>query len=595
MARCVGACRTALNPELMRGWALAALGYLALALLLCGAVSLRPAELALGYPTPDAMDTAVLRSVVAGGLENGTSKVLFAPVGYPFAALLPNRVDHLLAAPLVWLFPWPLADNLWWMLALAANGLAAHALGRQVGGSHGAGALCGVAFACAEPVLREANLGHAPQALAFAMPLVVLGLARTGFALLGFAMALAGLIYWVQPLFLLAICAPFALASPRELPRLLRAAALCCALVALPAAVALGAWDGLAMTDPGALPLLSRPGLEKIPPEARFLFTQGVDPLAWILPGPADRASRLPLALLVAAAWGARAGSRWRWFAAAALGVVMAMGPFLRWREQPVILGGDPIPLPGWFLAQSSEIMGRLHWPQRWAVVVPLALLPLAARVPRPWLITAMILAETAVFSPHFPLWSAPTGQLDGWRGLRGADGPVLVWPAQPTGPQQALTGWIQRASEVELARAMHLPPGTPEPREWEAFLARALADGPDPEALRAAGLSAVALDATPGGVYDEAALSRERARLASLDEAFGPPVDLGSAIVWWIRPPEPPPEPMPDAAAWRAAWRARLAESDRRPVPGGYPVMRWNVPGGRGEGRQGPVMGVER
>ena len=558
-------------------------------------MALHPGQLALGYPTPDAMDTALLRGVVAGGLEDGRSKLLFAPVGYPFAALMPNRLDHLLAAPLLWLLPWPLADNLWWVLALCANGLAGHLLGRRLGGSHGAGVLCGVAFACAEPVLREANLGHAPQALAFAMPLVVLGLGG-GYRLLGVSMAIAGLVYWYQPLFLLAICVPFALASPRELPRLGRGALLCLALVALPAALALRGWGGLAMTDAGSLPLLNRPGLEKIPAEGRFLFTQGVDPLAWFLPGPADRSARLPLSLLIAAALGSRQGPRWRWWAAAGLGVLMAMGPFLRWREHPVLFGGEPVPLPGWFLAHASAVLGRLHWPQRWAVVVPLALLPLAARSRWPWLFAAGILAETALFSPHAPLWSAPTGQLDGWRQVEQSWGPVLVWPVQPEGPQQALTGWIQRASGAELARAMHLPPGTPPASDWAAWLAEnEVLTGPDPARLRAAGVAAVALDATPGGVFDAAGLAREQARLSALlDASFGPPMDLGSAIVWWIDA-RPPVEAMPDAAAWRAAWRQRLAEFDRRPVPGGYPVMRWNVPGGRGEGRAGPVLGRER
>ena len=160
-------------------WVLVCTGYLVLAVVLSWPLALHISDATLGYPSPDNMDTAQLRRIVAMGMSSdGTSREMFPPVGYGAGSLMPNLVDHWLAAPLVRALPWPLADNIWWLAALALNGAAAHAAGWALGGTHRSGVLCGVAFACAEPVLREANMGHAPQTLAVSGPLVVWALAR---------------------------------------------------------------------------------------------------------------------------------------------------------------------------------------------------------------------------------------------------------------------------------------------------------------------------------------------------------------------------------------------------------------------------------
>ena len=156
--------------------------YAALAVVLTWPLVLHLNDHAVGLANLDQMDTALLRGVVARMVaEPGQfvwSTELGAPVGYPARVLLPNWVDHLSGAPLVWLLPWPLSDNLWWLAVLTLNGLAAHVLGVQVGGSHRAGVLCGVAFASCDAVLREATFGHAPQAMVFWGPLYLAALLR---------------------------------------------------------------------------------------------------------------------------------------------------------------------------------------------------------------------------------------------------------------------------------------------------------------------------------------------------------------------------------------------------------------------------------
>ena len=116
----------------------------------------------VGYPNVDATDTVALRGMVVDLLSSGggVSDGAYFPTGYPVLQLTPNLADHLTGAPLAAL-GFPLGDRLWWLLVLAAVGAAGHHLGRQLGGSHGAGALAGAALLCSEAVLREANLHHA--------------------------------------------------------------------------------------------------------------------------------------------------------------------------------------------------------------------------------------------------------------------------------------------------------------------------------------------------------------------------------------------------------------------------------------------------
>lgn len=585
-------------------WAAAVVGYLVLAVVLTWPLVGHLGDWALGYPSPDNMDTAQLRRVVAMGLDaDGSSTELFAPVGYPARALMPNLLDHWTAAPLVRWLPWPLADNLWWLAVLALNGIAGHVLGRSLGGDHRRGLLCGVAMMCAEPILREANLGHAPQAMAFTGPLVVLGLARAlrpdghwrDGLLLGGAMAVAGLTYWYAGVFLGALCLPVVLAAcgrSADRPGLrwvVLGAGVCLGLVAVPAATALGGWDQLAMTDRGMLPDLGDPALEVLPVSERFVFTQSGH-LDWIFSTtPADRSSRVGVALLAAAVWGTRASPqrRWRWWAAAGLGGVLLMGSFLGYDDAPVTLGGRPIALPWYWIAQVSPVLERLHWPQRWAVVVPLALLPLAARCPRPLPFAAALVLETLLVSQHAPLAHTPTAHLDGWRALAAlpADRSVLVVPMSRSHDQTALLGYAYRAAEHPLVAQTRLPSGAVEPAEWWAwaeasgYLHPARGEGAGAAALAEAGVGAVALDTTPGGYLHPRRYDTVRRQLASLTRELGPPVDYGSVQVWWVTPPDPVPAALPDPDAWREARFRDLAAENAALEDDDYAAMPWNVP----------------
>jgi hypothetical protein len=540
------------------------LAYLGLALLLTWPLAVHLTDSLLGTPAMDQVDTAWLRLAAARWLT-GQEPGVFAPFGYDLVQVLPNLADHLLGAPLALVLPWPLADNLWWIAVLAADGLAAHLLGRQVGGGHGAGFLSGVAFVASEPLLREVNLSHAPQALLFAAPLFLAALLRTlaregrprHAAAAGALLALSAACYWYQALFLVVVAIPPVLAVlPRVrgeralLGRLARVVAVAAALTAPLLAWTLhgtGPLSGLAAGGSAHLPGAGVPGL---PPEHAWTFLHSGDLLWPLRLGPARLASRVSLGLLAAVFVGARShrGTRWPWVAAALLVGVALMGPFLQFAGEPLRLGGHLLPLPALLLERLSAGYARLHWPLRWGLVLPLALIPLAARAARPALWAAAILLECLVLSPNFPLDRRDVAGFAGWRALSSAPGPVLVLSQERGGDGPASMGLIFRASGAPLANEVGVPPRAAQPlafRRWQEGLAvvqwwravqagRAgnLAAGAVAEA-RTAGIAAIALDLTPGGERSAA----ERAALAAAaDAALGPGEDQGCARIWWLR-----------------------------------------------------------
>jgi hypothetical protein len=272
----------------------------------------------------------------------------------------------------------------------------------------------------------------------------------------------------------------------------------------------------------------------------------------------------------------------------AAIGGVLVMGPFLKMGEAPVLVAGYAIPLPGWLLSLSS-FLGRLHWPQRWGLLVPLGLLPLAVRAPKPAWWAGAALLEALLLSANAPLTTTPTSAFSGWRALAAAPGAVLVLPVDRGGQAGPSFAFAYRTAGRPLGVNPFVPPGAPLPTAWKAwraqspFLRWADAEGLSPrpgahgastgqpealpgnavDALRADGFSAIALDATPGGPLSAGDIVGAR---RVLEPALGVPVDYGSAIVWWIDPGVTPPAGVPDGDAWRSSQRERLKDAPTPP-----------------------------
>jgi hypothetical protein len=553
--------------------------YVVVSLILTWPLALHLSDTLVGLAQVDLFDTAWLRLATARSLWAGTwphTTELFAPAGYPLAGLLPNALDHVLAAPFVLLLPWPLADNLYWLALLTANGLAAHALGRQEGGSHRAGFLIGVLFATSDAVLREANLGRSPEAMLFATPLYLAAILRTlrptgrwrDAIAAGGWLAVAGLGYWYQALFLVVVSVPLgaaALTTPDRLAAVRRcaaAAATAVCVVVIPLALVLSRQDDLPDPSQAAAPptldLTQR--IAEIPTSDRWQFGQGSDP-AWPLrPTPLDRSNRISVVLLGTAFLGLCRRQSLPGWAIAAMWLVpasMILGPYAKLGEAPLTLGGHPVWLPAGWIAEIFPIFERLSWPQRWGATAILPLLLLAAQAPAPRRWAAIAILEALLLSGNAPLALTDVTPVLGWRRLATDGGAVLVVPLDRQGPKGPTIGLIYRAVGGAIAAPVDIPPGAAKPQAWEEWQRTCTfcawvdqlpdahpprRDAPNPkvaafdpaslDALRADHITAIAVDATPGGMVSSA---RSRRLRHTLDAAIGPSEDVGSAYVWWL------------------------------------------------------------
>ncbi len=578
-----------------------ALGYLLLAVLITWPLALHLGDASVGFPGVDAEDTATLRGLVADWLlsprlEEGAplSGGVYHPIGYPVFGLIPNLLDHLSGAPLDWLLPYPWSDNLWWLLVLTLNGLAGHRLGRTIGGTEGHGWLAGVALLSSEPLLREVNLHHAPQAMLFWGPLAVESAlrlraqpGRRQAVITGLWLAGAGLSYWYYGLFLGAGLLPLLLLGrPRspgepgrpplaEIALVFGVAGLLCAPFLLPILLGVAATavsGGGRVPPPVGLP----DSYALIAESERFVAQHGNDLLFWWRAEPIDTSSRIALTLLVAVGlalprWrdrGARAGL----LVMSALGCGMLLGPWLRWGEGLAELGGEAIPLPFRWVGSLHPALARLTWPERWALIVPLGLTALAALAPRPRLLAGLILLEGLLRSGNLPVQITSLKHQTCWAELSGASGAILELPLAREALDASRPGVHRRFHGRPLVNPLLLPPGARPPERWRTWaqqspLMRYLESferGRSPEdpgaaavrALRADGVSAIAVDAEPGAVLTRAELLRYR---AGLGRHLGAPIDLGCALVWWLDTEAPAPRGVDDGDAWRAeaeAWK---------------------------------------
>ncbi len=559
-------------------WAVAAAGYLIVAIALSWPLVLHHDTAVIGFPNVDAIDTLVLRGLVDEVLRSGDglARGVWYPTGLPVADLVPNRVDHLLASALAAWVPFPSGETVWWLLVLTANGLAGHRLGHQLGGSHAAGLLVGLGWGFSDALLREANLHHAPQSLAFAVPLYFAawlralsdeGRVRDAVAA-GLWMAVAALSYWYTALFLVVGTLPLLRGALRGWKRVLLAVGVT-----------------LALAGPEALDVMARRASLPQPPSAGWAAPEGprahvppieavevdssVDLRAVLQPGPLDRSNLIPASLLLAALLATRR-RRLPWLAVSALGVVMILGPYVTWADRVVLVGDRLLSLPFRWLGELHPAIDRLTWPQRWGLLIPLGLAAVASQGRRPALVAVVVLAETVLRSGNAPLQTHDLATRLPWRALEVTDGAVLALP---------LRRWERRSDVALQARfhgrpvlnGMQLPPAVLEPESWDAWAEgqpfigamKALEDNnavdvteEDLARLSAAGVGAITLDVGP-----EANLTprRERQVRVLLEPLLGEPVDRGAFLVWWLVPPERELPSLAEPDAWRAQERARI------------------------------------
>jgi hypothetical protein len=583
--------------------ALIGLAYLVLALVILGPTSLAPGRAMVGYPTVDAHDTALLRGLLGELLlrpwDWPQSTGVYYPAGLPLLHFAPNLLDHALGVLPSLLLPFPYDDNLWWLGALVALGLAGHRLGEALGGL-GGGFVAGVGLLMSEPLLREANLHHAPQVLFCFAPLALLALLRAAddpglgqSRRAGAFVSLLSLAYWYFGLFFVLGALPLWLRlGLRRLGAMALVGALVCGPFLLPQLLA---WGDRPLTRGVSAPppREAHESYAAIADADVFTATHGAT-LDWPWrPTPADLSNQVSLALVVAALLGARGAPRRLQLGAASLvllGGVQILGPYLRQGEGLFLVDGGALTLPFGWLRGLHPLFARLTWPERWGLLVPLGLVLLAARAPRAGLFAVAVLVEMGLRSANFPLRSTDlSGQLC-WGALKGATGALIELPFAGRGLRASGVGLHQRQHGRPLVNAILLPPGATPPAAWTTWLEaspgmrylRAWEAGeqpadPGPAAilgLQRDGISAITVDVEPSPWATEGVLNRYR---SGLGRHLGAPIDLGCALVWWFDPSAPAPKAHPNPDRWR------LARS--RSLPTELPLDTLIEPLGSGEG----------
>jgi hypothetical protein len=553
----------------------------------------------VGYTTIDSLDTIMLRGLVPELLFHHPGDIpytdaIYFPTGYPLLHLVPNLLDHMVGGALDMGFGFPLGDNLFWLLLIAGNGLAAHRLGFQLGRTHSAALLVGVAYAASENLLREVNLHHAPQALSPWAPLYLAAILRAtedrgqkrDVLSAALWMALSGITYWYTALFLAIGTAPLLWIRRQQWRRFAQAAGLSALLAApflLPYALHLGDLP-LASLSQHPSPSNSSAALDLLPPGQAFITEHGNDLALPFRATPLDTSNRISLVLLLAVGLSIRRGGRKIFLAVAAIGALFALGPYLRWGSEPLFLGDTPIALPFRWLSAASPIFERLTWPERWGILIALGLAASAARAPRPKLLAAFLVLETLLLSGNAPVQTSDLAPMAGWSRLQAADGAILELPLARNHQQAPYVGLHARIHGKKVVNPILQPPDSLTPSAWKDWksnqpligLLPAIAAGEafqgSPQVanrLREDGIAAVALDAAPG-VLTPARVNRWAEALTTL---FGAPEDQGSVLIWWLKPPivdEAPAlhfrgRPIQNGVQWR---KALQIYQERHPPP---------------------------
>ena len=392
-----------------------------------------------GHPQSDAYEHVHGYRWVADSLAAGRLPWRVEDFGVPVEGVLwfPDTLGALLALPVTLLAGAPVAYTLTVTAQVLASVVAAYALGFHISRNRGAACFSAVVFGASPYVLGLIHSGVSEYLHLAAFPIFWLaaesGLRgeRRGMAAAVLAWAWLGWANAYYPMFA-AFILPMVWLTMEGRPRAMEAlrrgliVAAAAGLLVLPVAVAI---QGSVSADGALVRQESAPGWSWVTLPANDLagFFWPGDKLFPDLSARGNFGIRhvtYPgwVAVVVAAmAWR-------RWGAAMALAAVLAAGPSLHWRGQPVRVGGEVVPLPGALLYLPGSPFRAVHHPYRLVVLPSLVLAAAGAYAlrNRPRLAlagAALVLGETVVASPA--AGGLSIASLDGVATLPGAGG---VW-----------------------------------------------------------------------------------------------------------------------------------------------------------------------
>ncbi len=414
---------------------------LLVAALLVGPALLEPGSVVPGHPQGDTYEHLHGYAWVARRLAAGALPWEAVDFGLPEGGVLwfPDLLGALLVLPVSLVAGAPIAYTLGVWLQVFAGLLGGYALGVRFGGGRATGLLAAAIFGGSPFVMGLLHSGVSEYLHLGAFPLLWLASERA-FGRGGRAVALAGLAWawlgWANVYYalfgafvpLLAWLTAPGVPLGTALRRYVGMAALA-GVCLLPVALAIQA----SLQSPGAMLR------EESAPGWSWVFLPANDLAAFVVPGdqlfPDFRdggnfgirhVTYLGFVALLCAAPAWR-----RWWKPLCLAGLLALGPSLHWRGQPVRLGEQFVPLPAALLWLPGSPFNAVHHPYRLTVLPMLVLAAAAADAlrRRPALAlaaAAAVLGETLLVSPG--AGPTPTASLAGVAELPEAGG-VLDLP----------------------------------------------------------------------------------------------------------------------------------------------------------------------
>lgn len=448
----------------------------------------------IGVLNVDLIDTVSLRF--------SDTSIGFWPISYPFSDLQPNKLDFFTFIPLRSL-GFPFADNLWWIIILVLNGWSGHFMGYNLRGNIIDGFACGLFFLCSETILRESTLHHAPQIIVMGFPLFfgcIFRLQRQPSILnrIGATLALSGtfLAYWYYGLFLIIAAVPLLWTHHKR---------YIIEIISF----------GILLVVPFALSATSTP-LADIP-------RPRIHNNPWFFSAlPGDKSGRISLILCISffiyyRKFQHRILIFWAGFVS-----VFAMSCTI---NSPL---EEHLP----YLTQIQEqlpIISRLHWPERWSILLHLGAALIIIQIPRYWL--PFIFLETLLFSHNTPIPTTPTRSISCFAQLSQVEGNIVMWPWDKT--LINLPAAYGRLHHKPILNPFVLPPGTPPPSGWPSkdWFTEEI---PSKQSMVKMDIHAIFMDTSP---WSSLSIGQQNTLRYRLSIIHGAPLSLGCADVWSIHP----------------------------------------------------------
>lgn len=387
--------------------------YLALAIGFTWPLALHPGSLLAGGARTDAYNSLWSLWFVHDGLSKGNLPLQTAFLDHPNGGriMVADPLNMLLGFPLVSAFGEVAAYAILVIAHLAFAGIAAHALGRRLGG---AGWIAGVGYQCAPIVISHVQNGSSEAVSAGWLPLAILaviaaaeegGAARIVRA--GLALFVAGVSGWYAGIgaFVFVVAILLLGWEDRRWSEVAGRAGPAMALgLVLLVPVAAGI-KSVAEAPDGLVDIKNAEDLARIrrtlgPADPRVFVTPGAfrsPDLGRVEANPSDRVhtAYLGFVLLALAVSGrSRRGALWLTFAT---GLVLAMGPVVVVNGFPLSVGGRALPLP-FSVLELLPGFSSLSLLYRLATVSALMLALLADRARPAWAL--LVLAEVLFVSP---------------------------------------------------------------------------------------------------------------------------------------------------------------------------------------------------